>query len=700
MAPNAADQTVQPQVALTSDKQIDPLLQTFFDRNPLAAIYWNTAFEVLEWNRTAEKIFGYPRAEAVGHHATALILPEITRSHVEQLFQSVLMQAEGDHRINQNITKEGRIITCEWSNTPLIVDGKVIGVLSTAQDISDRIALEETLRDSETRWKNLFENTSNALWIYDLEQSAFVDCNQAAADLLGYAHRAELIGLTLSDFAPTLQPDGTFSIDKAATMFAEASQCGKNRFEWMCLRCTGELIWIEVVLTSMTLNGKSVLHGVWRDIRDRKIAEQALKENETKYRHLVEMSQDFIWSVDAEGYYTFVNRAVKTIFGYEPEEMLGHHFTDFETPEQIQKDLEIFQRILQGESMFRYESKHLTKDGELIYLMFNAIVLRDEVGNLLGTTGTASNVSDRKQAELKLRQQASELEHTLEELQRTQAQVLQSEKMSSLGQLVAGVAHEINNPVSFIYGNLDPASDYIQDLLHLVHLYQTYHPNHHPQIQSAMAAMDLDFVIEDLPKLLDSLRMGADRIQKIVLSLRNFSRMDEAEIKAVNLHEGIDNTLMILEHRLKAQPDREAIQVIRDYGTLPLIECYAGQLNQVFMNLLGNAIDALEEGQQTEAKQSAFIPTITITTQTTDRDCVNIIISDNGSGIPAYVQKRLFDPFFTTKPVGKGTGMGLSISYQIITEKHHGTLKCVSSPGNGAQFVIEIPICLSCHTEP
>ncbi len=291
------------------------------------------------------------------------------------------------------------------------------------------------------------------------------------------------------------------------------------------------------------------------------------------------------------------------------------------------------------------------------------------------------------QAELynQARAKAQELEATLRELQQTQTQMLQSEKMSSLGQLVAGVAHEINNPVNFIYGNLNYASDYTNDLLRLIQTYQQYYPEPHPDVQAEMAAIDFDFLLDDLPKLLASMRTGAERIQKIVLSLRNFSRMDEAEQKAVDVHEGIESTLMILQNRIKAGVNNKPVNVIKNFGHLPPIDCYPGQVNQVFMNILSNALDALEEAEIAE-------PEIQIETSHWDADHIRIQISDNGPGIAKAQQGRLFDPFFTTKPVGKGTGLGLSISYQIIVEKHGGSLECISELGQGTTFVIEIPI--------
>ncbi|MEH2118189.1 sensor histidine kinase [Nostoc sp.] len=291
-------------------------------------------------------------------------------------------------------------------------------------------------------------------------------------------------------------------------------------------------------------------------------------------------------------------------------------------------------------------------------------------------------ISDRRQAETKLQQ-------TLTELQQVQTQLVQSEKMSSLGQLVAGVAHEINNPVNFISANLIHANEYIKNLLKLLQRYQEYYPNPVPEVQAEVEANELDFLINDLPKLLQSMEFGAERIQKIVLSLRMFSRLDEAEMKKVNIHEGIDSTLMILGYRLQTKPNSPDIQVIKEYGNLPLIECYAAQINQVFMNILINSIDALEEAAK---NQKIFTPSITIRTEVINGDHLTIRIADNGSGISEDFEHRIFDPFFTTKPVGVGTGMGLAISYQIVTEKHHGSLQCVSKLGSGSEFVITIPL--------
>jgi signal transduction histidine kinase len=356
--------------------------------------------------------------------------------------------------------------------------------------------------------------------------------------------------------------------------------------------------------------------------------------------------------------------------------------------------------------------------------------------------------------QLKLQEKNFLLQKAFDDLKIAQVQQIQNEKMIGLGQLVAGVAHEINNPVSFIYGNLQYANQYVQDLVNLIEIYQQEYPEATPKVQAKVKEIDLNFVMHDLQNLMSAMYRGADRIREIVISLQNFSRFDEAKMKTANVHQGIDNTLVMLEHRLNSTINRPAITIIKEYGNLPSIDCFPGELNQVFMHILNNAIDALEMGnhtwqigkdnikdndnlvkdnieanlgneescdnqsllsngqtdyQNSESLQEQnqnyswnsrspisygkdLIPQIRINTQVTNINTVKIIISDNGTGIDDKVRSRLFDPFFTTKPVGKGTGLGLSISHQIIVQKHQGSLTCHSAPRQGAAFIIEIPI--------
>ncbi|MEM6437904.1 MAG: ATP-binding protein, partial [Cyanobacteria bacterium P01_D01_bin.115] len=315
------------------------------------------------------------------------------------------------------------------------------------------------------------------------------------------------------------------------------------------------------------------------------------------------------------------------------------------------------------------------------------------------------DITLRKQAEDAIQlaevkdREARQLEQTLMELQQTQLKLVHSEKMSSLGQLVAGVAHEINNPIGFIYGNLGYVDEYVNDLLELIALYRAETTDADlAAISHKLRTIDVDYLATDLPKILDSMRGGTERITEIVQSLKDFSHQGGTQLKQVDVRQGLESTLTILGHKLKEQRFRPEIQVLRDYDDLPKLECYPGQLNQVFMNLLSNAIDAIDEKWEKHASDPAAPPLklppriILRAKLVAGGDRVHLHFTDNGVGIPEHVKQRILDPFFTTKPVGKGTGLGMSISYQIIVERHHGRLDCLSFPGKGTRFLIELPI--------
>ncbi|MBW4642478.1 MAG: PAS domain S-box protein [Goleter apudmare HA4340-LM2] len=594
--------------------------------------------------------------------------------------------------------------------------------LIEAKDITKYQLTEQALQKSEAKLQKLSANIPGMLYQFMLSPDGSVSfpyVNSRSYEL--YELTPEEIQNDASLILSIVHPDDRQQFEQSIAISAKTLQ--PWQWEGRIVLPGGQVKWLQgTSRPELQADGSIIWDGIITDINQRKLVEEALQQAYTELEtRIAERTKELqgeiaerhqkeaelktseqrlalliqqtpvgivIWNTKWE--IQEWNPAAEKIFGYSRSEVLNRHF-GFLVPEIAREYVDQAMDALlhlQGETVSINEN--VTKDHQTIICEWYNNPLVVENGEVISIASMVLDITGRKQAEIQLQQQTKNLETALQELQQTQMQLVQSEKMSGLGQLVAGVAHEINNPVNFIYGNLTHANDYAQDLLQLVQLYQQYYPDTIQPIQEFTEEIDLEFLIQDLPQLLNSMKVGSQRIREIVLSLRTFSRMDEAEMKDVDIHEGIDSTLMILEHRIKAKPNHEGIKVIKEYCNLPLVECYPGQLNQVFMNILANAIDALEEsvvkGKQTNN------PQICIRTQLLELNQVTIGIADNGMGISEEVQQRLFDPFFTTKPIGKGTGMGLSISYQIISQKHSGTLECISQLGGGTEFLITIPL--------
>jgi len=421
--------------------------------------------------------------------------------------------------------------------------------------------------------------------------------------------------------------------------------------------------------------------------------EIALQQSEQRLRSFVEHTPVAVAMFDRQMRYIVVSEQWLKTFNVQQIRVLGRsHYEIFpEIPERWKK---IHRHCLAGNSQSCEEDPFPRADGSLDWIRWAIYPWYETSGDVGGIIMFSEIVSDRKQAREEknrlievLEAKNRELQDAYQELKQTQSHLIQAEKMSGLGQLVAGVAHEINNPVNFIFGNIVHAQTYVDELLELLETYGQFYPQPPEQIEEKIREIDLEFLVEDFPKILSSMKVGAERIRAIVQSLRTFSRLDEAEMKWVDLHENIDNTLLILQNRLKAKSERAEIRVLRDYGDVPPIDCYIGQLNQVFMNLIGNAIDAIEESLKERPQVAGKI---VIHTEI-DGDTVRIQITDNGAGISAENLGKIYDPFYTTKPVGKGTGLGLAISYQIVVDQHRGQLLCESELNRGTTFTIQIP---------
>ncbi len=652
-------------------------------------------------------------------------------------------------------------------------------------DITKRQRVEAALRESEERFRATFEQAAVGI-THASTDGRFVRVNQKFGDIVGYT-REELLERTFSDIT---HPDD-LELDLEYARLLLAKEIETYSLEKRYLRKDGEAVWVQITATLVQppQGAPQYFLGVVQDISTRKAAESALRQSEAQLREqaqreslLNRLSRQIRNSLELNVILETTVQEVRQILQIDRCQFAWYH------PQETRPYWEVVKEARKPDLVDRTGCYPAEVIGPLTQQLLNLEIIKiddiETVGNPnvekfiravgctsvlslpmqtpAGTIGTISCIHTSearpwlnsevellqavmgqlliaiKQAELyaasrmatqQAQEQATQLEQTLYELQRTQAQLIQVEKMSSLGQLVAGVAHEINNPVNFIYGNLIYAQEYSQDLLSLVQLYRAAYPNPPALIKERIDAIELDFLMTDFAQLQDSMKVGAERIRQIVQSLRTFSRLDESDSKEVDIHTGIESTLMILQNRLKGKSGYPAIAVIKEYGDLPLVECYAGQLNQVFMNLLTNALDALDEQVKKQLElidnqsQTANYPspTITISTGVVGRDTADsplsrtgncethrafdssqdaplsptsifIRIADNGTGMTQKTQQQLFNPFFTTKPVGRGTGLGLAISYQIVVEKHGGQLRCNSVPGKGSEFVVEIPI--------
>lgn len=669
----------------------DRLLQQFFEQMPVAIAYLDAdlhyRFVSQAWVETLE----LPDSRHLIGQCLTETLPTLP-SHWLGTHQRCLQDNQAIHADIELDLPQGKREWIRWDVRPwpdccgdcrgLVIVANIVTQMKQAESVQATLLCE-----SDARFQRLSEASFEAIVI--IQDGVVLDVNQSFIDLLGYG-RYEAIGMSAMEFHPP-------EMQEVVRQIIQANY--DQPYEMTFRRKDGSTLIGEVRGKSIQVQGTLARVTAIRDISEARQARIQLQHHHSLLKAQQEASPDGILVIDADRQVASYNRRFCELWQIpdaladagDDNELLGYVLSTLQQPQEF---------IAKVEHLYNYpletsRDEIPLNDGRVFDRYSGPIVSSD--GENYGRIWYFRDMTERKQAELalqrseaQLRSQTQELQQTLGRLQQTQAQLVHSEKMSSLGQLVAGVAHEINNPVSFIYGNIPPATEYVNELIQLLHCYQEEYPIPTARLAAELSAIDLDFLLEDLPKLLTSMRVGAKRISDIVRSLRTFSRLDEAEIKPVDLHEGISSTLMMLQNRLKPTHDRPEIQIIPDYAELPLVECFAGQINQALMNILVNAIDALD-AKAARQEQPSFVPKITIRTQRLDHQQIAIHIIDNGPGMPEAVRQRLFDPFFTTKPVGQGTGLGLSISHQIIVEKHHGQLECRSTLGQGTEFILTIP---------
>ncbi|WP_434222236.1 PAS domain S-box protein [Limnospira platensis CENA597] len=628
-------------------------------------------------NRAYLEMFGYSKTEDILGKTWQELYDEDEIEYIRREVSPVFAaenEWQGELRSRR---QDGSFFIQEMSLTK-----SAAGVVCICRDVTDRKQAEATLM----LYKQAVESSSDAIAMADAQWNHFYQ-NPAFSEMFGCETPEEfnqVFGGISGAYTDPQIP---------AQIFAEISQ-GKNWVGEVEHRAKNNRVFQVLLRASAIKDGLGNILGAvasLTDITARKKAEANLREITSDLQEAQELAHIGNWELDLEtGEITWSDEVFR-ILGLD--QTLGMPSVDECLQCYHPEDRPLIEKALaetrNNGTACQVEARILRDDNSVSYVhvKFKAILNHDN--QIVSLFGTIMDITERKRAEIHLQQQTEKLEKALVKLKRTQTQLIQSEKMSGLGQMVAGVAHEINNPVGFIVGNVSHLEEYTQDLLLLIESYRQYYTEPPLAITELIEEIDLNFLITDIPQLINSIQNGARRIQEIVNSLQSFSRLNESEIKEIDIHQGIDSTLMVLKSRLRPLPGEREIMVIKNYGDLPKIECYAGQINQVFLHIFNNAIDALKNPEFQEYSKQ---PTLTITTGLHKNKLAFIRIADNGVGIPEELRSRIFDPFFTTKPVGQGTGLGLSVSYQIVVDLHKGKLNCTSEMGMGSEFCIQIPI--------
>ncbi|WP_341734645.1 PAS domain S-box protein [Microcoleus sp. EPA2] len=616
---------------------------------------------------------------------------------------------------------DGSVFPAEVLLTSMDICGKM-GLQAVVRDITERVQAQEALKQanevlecrvkertselesaikqlrwSEEKFSKAFRSSPDPMTITTFADGRLIEVNDSFLSMIGYSLE-EALAYTVPQLNIWVNPEER---EKFRKILQENGVVRNHEYEFRVK--SGAVVVCLLSAELIDLDGELCMLAVMTDITDRKHAEEALRESQRTLATLMSNLPGMAYRFrNDDRSVEFVSEGCYQLAGYSPDEFIGTRkisLSELTHPEDRDILWNAIQVAVLENRPYQLTYRITSKSGEVKWVWEQGLGVFSESGELIALEGLITDISEQKRSEeallrsqTELTEQKQQLEHTLHELRQTQAVLIHTEKMSTLGQMVAGVAHEINNPVSSVCGNLVHLSHYTEDLLDLLAVYQDQFSEPPAIIQDKIEEIELDFLLEDLPKAMSSMQVGADRIREIVRSLQIFSRKDDHKMSSVNLHEGIDGTLLILQSRLRARGGYPEITVIKEYGNLPLVECYGGKVNQVFMNLIGNAIDAIEEYNdgRSVAEAKANRSKIKIKTEVQNSKAI-IRISDNGPGMPKEVSQQLFEAFFTTKPAGKGTGLGLSISHKVVTE-HNGKLSCVSEPGQGAEFIIELPI--------
>lgn len=717
-----ADGTVpiaqQPAEAAVSESK--DRLRRFVERSAEAVAMVDCEMRYLSVSRRWETDCGLGDGEAIGRSHWELFpnLPEYWEQNAQACLAGVLEYSEfvagpsiasvSGKIAGDSLGESVKWVFQPWKNSEGAIGGLILFASEIACDIAQTNGYNKFL--SEVKSKQLetiaqltqiaLENAADTIF-FTTSDGQICYANKAACHLFGYSE-SELLNLRVSDI------DSQLAASDWPEHWDQLKQQSNLTFETSYKTKDGASFPVEVKVNYLEYGGCEYRCAIARDISARQVAESALLEAKEQLQAVLDAVPGLVSWVSSDLRYLGVNRHLASAYKMPAEVFTGQKVGFLDTSPKF-NDL-VYGFFASNKKKTSQEVTASIRGENKTYLIVAQKYHNNTAAVFVGLDITESKQSlfALQESEERLRQQAARLEQTLLILQRTQTQLIQIEKMSSLGQLVAGIAHEINNPVSFISGNVSHATGYIQELMRLIDLYQKYYPHPVPEIKYVMEELDLEFIIQDLPKLLNSMKVGSERIRDVVRSLRLFSRTDEAQMKPADIHEGLDSTLLILQNRLQAKGGRPGISLVKEYGDLPLVRCYPGHLNQVFMHLLTNAIDALEEGGRNSEKNGKmqnqsflsgassrpgrFNPEIRIRTSVVEENEVAIAIRDNGPGMTEEVLGCIFDPLFTTKSPDTSTGLGLAISQHLVVEKHGGNLHCVSRPGEGTELIVKIAI--------